>query len=1572
VSDGGTSGPAAVRALTFPLRLRCTGASELLAAGGLENAVARALGRAFDRARQTLSVSAVVLQPPELVRGELAPDQQATLLGWLSRAIEQAARAQSLPLAPSAVPASVGTGPRHRPAGRAATTAAAAETWRIRIEVEFRLTPRQFFEIRRKHAAQQDGGSPDPADPLELYFPLLDQPMPATAWVTEVLAEREVTAHSREVLGRFAATRRPDEYVWSVHGSDGLRAMVAEADHKIATRVPEFSRRGFIEDRPGPAEREQQAILRPGAWTLSVFLPLPNIVLDDLVERGQVRTVDVPLREAAVLGTPADFAAEARLDLPAAVREVPDVPVTVVVTPFTLRRRIHERTLAALFERYRREQFGGGRLGAVVPLTQPATAGLGPTLGPFLAAPATSGGAPAGGFWLPGSAGANLTPLVADVRKQALRTANAAFISSEAAEAERILQTANGFWSADRDDALRGFLTRWTTKVANPELFGLLLDELDRRGRLDSFVRAIRGLPSISTPLKRDVVALVDGDPRIAAVAQDVEALVRDLGRHHYDVDAQEIWLNRDQGRKLHAAGASTDDTAGVVAVVNPYYAESSRILQPKPEILDRLRDPTRKKVSELIHRMVCQPGERMTREELLQKATQEAAKELPPLQEKDLVKVTLVKSLRVLRLERRRERGVDEVYVHYQPVQKIGDNPWMPAGDVIVQSPAGFEAYLTSYHVQHLERALTVFMMAGSVVLGGVMIVELGVATIGQLFFFVSMQVAVYYFTTDAEERTLEGYLGAALKGELDAVGFRGLSGAGQALKPIGGFAAGRLVTHKLVGGVATAWIVYGLRGVTTAAGVGGLEATLQFGEDLLHYSHCNGWSSPEKYWDRFTAGFIVALAFEFVVGPFLAPPIRLALKKASTARQAARALRASGKSLRETAELLLKGADQVEAAIGRTVGHEAGPAVTRGFQQKVADVLKALGREAADVLKALGREYESRAYQSLLDLYGRELNGQALGALQKLLRTGGEQQVARLLQRALAAKRTPNELLGALGHADEPLLAELTRTGRLSDIADLDEAAVRTLQRLHTAKVRIGPFFDGSGPSPKAFAAEFAKLPEARRAAALENAADRTPAQVLDEARGPAEPKAPAAVAPPAETLDDILRKLADSGITRGDVLAFKGDRKRPSAQLARRVARLLEKYSPEEVRAFGREMARHKVYLDDKIVTKLLENFPNGRLEAAIAVREQLRAPSQSKETGPSAPAKDGPPRGEPGAHEKPGPDGRTDSQIRSELETRTGSSYNELVTGLRRGPIDPSEISPRELEKELEGNGTLRYREMNTKEPDVLGEVLTAYPFQDKRFVNEGRVGAQTKIDAAIEAGRNAVNESFVAGMTGGLAGMKPGSASEGLVKPAPKGPQSIRPQGPVRPTDERWGGVAVKPEKPSGIEESPGAARLGSEYPVGGATPGKQGGFVTSIRPSLGEKRAYDWATREQMERGLERPEHVNRGGRGDFITSRQDGKGDVQIVVTDVKTINPISRGSTPTTKSEMPESWQERVSEAIARMPDNDPYKAKLQQAFNDGNIVLRNVTVDYRPSATVGRENAPLKVTSEILVRR
>ncbi|MFJ9740532.1 DUF4157 domain-containing protein [Streptomyces sp. NPDC101166] len=133
-----------------------------------------------------------------------------------------------------------------------------------------------------------------------------------------------------------------------------------------------------------------------------------------------------------------------------------------------------------------------------------------------------------------------------------------------------------------------------------------------------------------------------------------------------------------------------------------------------------------------------------------------------------------------------------------------------------------------------------------------------------------------------------------------------------------------------------------------------------------------------------------------------------------------------------------------------------------------------------------------------------------------------------------------------------------------------------------------------------------------------------------------------------------------------------------------------------------------------------------------------------------------------------------DERTDAEVRSELEKRTGKGFAQLVLGLGRGPIDPSKVSPRELERELEENGTLPHRKMETKEPVVLDEVIVKHPYQENRFVTEARTGRQSQVDAEKAAGQQAVRETFVSNMTGALGGTRTGSASAGLVQPTPEG------------------------------------------------------------------------------------------------------------------------------------------------------------------------------------------------------
>jgi hypothetical protein len=97
------------KGLSFPIKLRCTSVADLMSEPSLEAGLARALGRAFAHARAALPApialgSGVALQPPYLTSGALGGAQAAALLARIGRAIESAARAQSLPRAEPAWP----------------------------------------------------------------------------------------------------------------------------------------------------------------------------------------------------------------------------------------------------------------------------------------------------------------------------------------------------------------------------------------------------------------------------------------------------------------------------------------------------------------------------------------------------------------------------------------------------------------------------------------------------------------------------------------------------------------------------------------------------------------------------------------------------------------------------------------------------------------------------------------------------------------------------------------------------------------------------------------------------------------------------------------------------------------------------------------------------------------------------------------------------------------------------------------------------------------------------------------------------------------------------------------------------------------------------------------------------------------------------------------------------------------------------------------------------------------------------------------------------------------------------
>jgi|GEM_PF-3444092 len=222
MDDGG-------RKLYFPIRLRCAALTDALTNPELEDALARALGRAFARARAALpdagAIGAgVALQPPYLApqpyqsaprsttveRGaggtrfaspDLTPDDAATLLARVSCAIEQAARAQGVPIAvpmrlareqplsapgqraPEPVPAELaGHGGEQRGPEPAPSMVAAPPA-----EVSEPFDPQRFDPLTNTYEvpSYQGGRRPVPvrttADPFARVLDLLDKYLAALA-----------------------------------------------------------------------------------------------------------------------------------------------------------------------------------------------------------------------------------------------------------------------------------------------------------------------------------------------------------------------------------------------------------------------------------------------------------------------------------------------------------------------------------------------------------------------------------------------------------------------------------------------------------------------------------------------------------------------------------------------------------------------------------------------------------------------------------------------------------------------------------------------------------------------------------------------------------------------------------------------------------------------------------------------------------------------------------------------------------------------------------------------------------------------------------------------------------------------------------------------------------------------------------------------------------------------------------------------------------------------------------------------------------------------------------------------
>jgi len=84
----------------------------------------------------------------------------------------------------------------------------------------------------------------------------------------------------------------------------------------------------------------------------------------------------------------------------------------------------------------------------------------------------------------------------------------------------------------------------------------------------------------------------------------------------------------------------------------------------------------------------------------------------------------------------------------------------------------------------------------------------------------------------------------------------------------------------------------------------------------------------------------------------------------------------------------------------------------------------------------------------------------------------------------------------------------------------------------------------------------------------------------------------------------------------------------------------------------------------------------------------------------------------------------------------------------------------------------------------------------------------------------------------------------------------------------------------------------------------------------------------------------------------DFITARIKPSGEVEVLVTDVKS---STVGRFPSPRTTVPPTWQAEVQAAVAtgRLNLGDPVlEGQIRAAVNAGNVRPRQVNVDYSPT--------------------
>lgn len=606
----------------------------------------------------------------------------------------------------------------------------------------------------------------------------------------------------------------------------------------------------------------------------------------------------------------------------------------------------------------------------------------------------------------------------------------------------------------------------------NPKAFELLLDELERRGRLNDWLDDLKSLEWHEW----DVLDLASqgrwaSEARIVALRKRLQAQRKSNLRHTYLPDEAVVVLST--GERLKVGEVAGDK--------NSLWLRDEDREQLKPGAQKRFNDALKPALVEFMDALLApdKPAS-FTEKDMVETVTQDAWK-AAKLSKDDIEEVVWEESVKFRGLRRAPPQadGVERYEVDFVRVQRIRKrSEWEEVGAAAWRSDFDFDTVLFWFSQSQIADAIQAIFIA--VTIAAVLIVawEAGViaamveAAGGWAAVGLSVGISVGFYMLTHKTWTWEGLLLAGIQGYLFALGFKifmpvgtgvgnlVLSGAARPTAAAIAEAVEQASLRRLV----AAWIA---RHATTGALVGGATTpATMFCEDLLGSAlHSRGFRSFGAYVKGAGWGLLLGAVFELGGSAVLQPLLGGAGRSALTSlAEAVGKVRAANL----TFEVFTAEMSRVTSGFGRWLRLTVEDVAVQGIEQAVAKRLAVFAETYLEGARLA-------LYRQALELGGLELTAKAVDSLQRVLRlsTLGDDALAKLLATARTGASAGGAWLEFMAGLDDAALKALLAKDAARHLAAAP--SVLQLRALRTPAELLAiadAHFAGAVPDMEAFA--------------------------------------------------------------------------------------------------------------------------------------------------------------------------------------------------------------------------------------------------------------------------------------------------------------------------------------------------------------------------------------------------------------------------------------------------------------------------------------------------------------------